>query len=245
MPVFTTVMERSTAGLPDGAENGHVAILDVDPDLRATVPESEVEVARRHLRAPAVSAEPGILDGELMEKGSLGALVVEGLLTRDLVVAQTSSRELLGAGDLIRPWDTEPEFGPVSETVSFTILEPTRFAVLDRRFLKLAGRWPALGDEIIHRVLRRSRWLALRLAIGNLRGIPDQIMLLLWHLSSNWGRITPEGTLLPLDLTHELIADLIGARRPSVTTAITELRETGRLERLGEGWLLTDQPPAG
>lgn len=238
-------MGRPTQVEGDAGEGGHVAILDVDPDLRATIPENEVEVARKHLRAPTVRAEPGTLDGELMKPGSLGALVLEGLLTRDLVIAGTSSRELLGAGDLIRPWDTEPDFGPVSETISFTILEPTRFAVLDRRFLKLAGRWPALGDEVIHRVLRRSRWLALRLAIGNLRGIPDQVMLLLWHLSSHWGRITPEGTVLPLDLTHELIADLIGARRPSVTTAITELRETDRLERLDEGWLLTDQPPAG
>lgn len=177
-----------------------------------------------------------------MERGSLGALVIEGLLTRDLEIVGTSSRELLGAGDLIRPWDTEPAIGPVSETIRFTILEPTRFAVLDRRFLKLAGRWPGLGDEIIHRVLRRSRWLALRLAIGNLRGIPEQVELLLWHLAGNWGRITPQGTLVPLELTHELIADLIGARRPSVTSAITQLRERGRLERREDGWLLLEQP---
>jgi CRP-like cAMP-binding protein len=62
-------------------------------------------------------------------------------------------------------------------------------------------------------------------------------------LAGNWGRVTPEGTVVPIGLTHELIAELIGARRPSVTTAISELRAAGRLERQEDGWLLVGPPP--
>jgi hypothetical protein len=170
-------------------------------------------------------------------------LVLEGLLTRDVEIAGTLSRELLGDGDVMRPWDDDSALDPVPARASWTIVESSKFAVLDRRFTVLAGRWPRLNTEVVHRVLRRSRWLAVRLAIGSLRGIPDQVTLLLWHLAGNWGRVTPEGTLIPFRLTHEVIAELIGARRPSVTSAISELRAAGDVKPTEDGWLLCGEPP--
>ena len=225
-------------------ERDQVAVLEVDADLRATVPPGEVEVASRHLVARRLSAEPGPWNSDdVADPDSLGLLVLEGLLTRDLEIAGSYSRELLGSGDVIRPWDDDSALSPVSAQASWTILEPTQFALLDARFMKVLGRWPKLGGEIIHRVLRRSRWLAVRLAIGNLRGVADRIMLLLWQMAGQWGRVTPEGTVIPFELTHELIAELIGARRPTVTTAISELRAAGQLDRQEDGWLLRGTPP--
>ena len=234
----------SEGGEEPGSLHGQdlVAVLEEDADLLATVPRGDVGVARKRLVARQFTLEPGPWDGDA-DTESLGLLVLEGLLTRDVCVAESCSRELLGAGDVIRPWDDESALGSFSAQASWTVIEPTRLAVLDARFTKLLGRWPALAGEIISRVLRRSRWLAIRLAIANTRGLADRIMLLFWHLAGNWGRVTSAGTLLPIDLTHELIADLIGARRPSVTTAITELREEGRLERDEEGWVLRGSGP--
>lgn len=171
-------------------------------------------------------------------------MLLDGLVTRDVDVAGGCSRELLGGGDILRPWDDDGAFTPVLPRVSWTILEPTRLVVLDGRFSQLAGRWPSLGAEIVHRMLRRSRWLAIRMAIGNLRSVADRVMLLLWHLAGNWGKVRPDGTLVPHGLTHETIAGLVGARRQSVTTAISKLRVQGRLERVDEGWLLRESPPA-
>jgi CRP-like cAMP-binding protein len=207
------------------------------------VPADEVGVAREHLVARETAIEPGPWHGRADPDG-LGLLVLDGLLTRDLKIADGHSRELLGTGDVIRPWDDEEAaIGPISARATWTIIEPTRLAVLDARFTKLLGRWPALGGEIVHRVLRRSRWLAVRLAIANSRGLSDRIMLLLWHLAGNWGRVTADGTVIPFTLTHELIADLVGARRPSVTSAISELREAGELERVDDCWVLRGSPP--
>jgi hypothetical protein len=224
----------------------YVAVLDADADLAAAVPDDHLEIARRRLVARTISADSGPWDptGEADNPSWLGLLVAEGLLTRDLEIAGIRSRELLGAGDVLRPWDDDSALSPIPTEVSWTILEPTRFAVLDRRFTVLLGHWPELENEIVHRVMRRSRWLAVRLAIGSLRGVPDQVMFLFWHLATNWGRVLPKGTLVPLELTHETIAELIGARRPSVTTAVTELRERGELERTEEGWLLRGGPPS-
>jgi CRP/FNR family cyclic AMP-dependent transcriptional regulator len=233
------------ATLGASEEQERVAVLDLDADLRATVPPEDLEVARTRLLASCVSAKAGPWNPSgIADADCLGILVLEGLLTRDVEIAGTVSRELLGEGDIIRPWDDDSALSPIPARASWTIVEPSRFAVLDRRFTLLGGRWPQMSTEVIHRVLRRSRWLAVRLAIGSVRGAPDRIMLLLWHLAGNWGRVTPEGTLIPFRLTHELIAELIGARRPSVTSAISELRTAGDVKLTEDGWLLCGEPPA-
>ncbi len=224
----------------------YVAVLDADPDLRATVPPDQLALARKLLLAHRVDADTGPWDdSELADPDWLGVLIIEGMLTRDVEIGGTCSRELLGRGDLIRPWDSELELAPVPARATWTILEPTTFAILDRRFALVGSRWPALIIEVVNRVMRRSRWMAVRLAIGSVQGVPERIMLLLWHLADIWGRVTPRGTLVPFSLTHELIANLIGARRPTVTSAISELRDGGRIERVEDGWLIREPPPGG
>lgn len=221
-----------------------VRVLDLDPVLLAAVPEEHQESARELLVAPSIQAATGPWSSdEISDRSGLGALVLEGLLTRNVEVAGERSREILGAGDIIRAWDDESGLDPVASTVTWTILEPTRLALLDRRWKLLAARWPELGDEVVHRVMRRSRWLATMLAIANLKGVESRVLLLLWHLAGSWGKVTAAGTLVPFALTHELIAELVGARRPSVTTAVTQLDRDGELERVDEGWLLCTAPP--
>ena len=222
-----------------------VSVIEADADLRAVIPSGEVELARRHLVAEVITAPAGSWEPEVAGSDAIGLLVLEGLLLRELEIGPARSLELLGVGDLLRPWDIEPDpdLSPLSSKVAWTILEPGRFALLDLRFAGLLGRWPGLMNEVMRRMMRRSRWLAVRLAISSLQSVADRVALLLWHLATSWGRVTPDGTIVPVSLTHELIAELIGARRPSVTTAIGELRDAGRVERLPEGWLLTAPPP--
>ena len=225
-------------------ERDYLRVLDADPALFAAIPAERREAVRQRLLAPTVFVEPGPWRGdELVDPDLLGLLVTEGLLTRNVQVAGTRSKEILGAGDILRPWDDDTALNPLPSEASWTVIEPTRFALLDARFRLVASHWPELGTEILHRVLRRSRWLAVVMAITNLRGVEDRVFLLLWHLAGNWGRVTASGTLVPFGLTHELIADLVGARRPSVSTAIAELEREGRIERVTDGWLLRADPP--
>ncbi len=222
-----------------------VKVLDWDPDLLVAVPEDERDAARARLVARATSVPRGAWAPETEhEPGAVGLLVLTGLVTRNVSIAGTDSREPLGAGDIIRPWDDTTALDPIPAETSWTVIEPLNVVLLDRRWRLLGARWPELGDEILHRVTRRSRWLSVLLAIATLRGVEGRLMLLLWHLAGNWGRVTPEGTLVPFRLTHELMADLIGARRPSVSTAIAQLERDGSIERVDEGWLLLTDPPA-
>ena len=221
-----------------------VKVLDLDASLLAAVPADKRGAARDALVATTVHVEVGPWDGEgLGEADALGLLALGGLLTRNVEIAGTHSREILGTGDIVRPWDEDSALDPVPSHTTWTVLEPTRLALLDRRWVLMAARWPELGDEILHRVMRGSRWLAVLLAIANLRGVESRVLLLLWHLAGNWGRVTPSGTLVPFGLTHEVIASLVGARRPSVTTALAAMERDGKLQRVEEGWLLHADPP--
>jgi hypothetical protein len=54
--------------------------------------------------------------------------------------------------------------------------------------------------------------------------------------------VSPQGVRLPLALPHRTLATLVGARRPSVTTALSGLSRDGLVERTEDGWLLHGDP---
>ena len=52
-----------------------------------------------------------------------------------------------------------------------------------------------------------------------------------------------EGIAVPLALSHRLIGELVGARRPTVSSALAELARDRQLVRRNDGtWLLTGEP---
>jgi CRP/FNR family cyclic AMP-dependent transcriptional regulator len=104
-------------------------------------------------------------------------------------------------------------------------------------------RWPPIIEHVTARATRRSRWLTMRLAVNQHARLDDRLTLTLWGLAERWGRVTPQGVVLPLRLTHGTLARLVGARRPSVTAALGELTSTGVLERTAGGWVLHGAPP--
>ncbi len=225
---------------------GAVAVIDVDPDLGEGLPPAEREAASRRLVAPAFDLPAGCWmpdeangwDSVPGYRHALGVLVVDGLLTRVITLEGRTTGELLGSGDVLRPWDGEDAPPNVTLTVSWSVHVPTRIAVLDRRFLAAAARWPTVLEEIAERAVRRSRALSLQLALGQVPRIEGRLLLLFWRLSERWGRVTPEGILVPLRLTHETLAALVAARRPSVTSALGRLAEGGLVERRDGGWLI-------
>src|SRR5262249_24589688 len=72
--------------------------------------------------------------------------------------------------------------------------------------------------------------------------VQDRLMGLMWLLAEFWGRVTPAGIRLPVSLSHEVLGGLVGARRPTVTLALSELAEGGSLIRHEDGWLILEPP---
>jgi CRP-like cAMP-binding protein len=117
--------------------------------------------------------------------------------------------------------------------------------LLDEAFTRMACQWPEVLAELMDRGLRRSRSLSVQLAICQARRADVRVMALFWHLADRWGRVTPDGVLVELDLTHSLLSRLTCLRRPTVSVTLKELRETGQLIALSRSsWLLQGARPS-
>jgi CRP/FNR family transcriptional regulator, cyclic AMP receptor protein len=223
-----------------------VRVLHEDPDLAHRLDEHEAQVAARQVVGLLEEIEPGGWRPAPVAQGKclFGGLVLDGLLVRELTVAGSVSAELLGEGDLVLPADADRSVPFVATRAAWTALEPTRIAWLDVPFAAATRRWPELAAGLLERSERRFSRLAVLQAISQLTRIDDRVVTLLWHLSERWGRVRPDGIVLPVRLTHKAIARLVGARRPSVTTAIGTLERKGLVERRDDGtWLLRGTPP--
>ncbi len=218
-------------------------ILELDADLAAGVHPDQRAIATRYATAPLLQLPAGPWVPETDGASAIGLLVLEGLLMRTVGLGPRMTTELLGEGDLLRPWDHDADGFPVEMSWEWTVLEPVRIAVLDRRFAAVVARWPALVDALVSRALRRSRALAFQLSVSQVKRVEDRLLLLMWQLAERWGTVSPEGVFMPVSLTHETLAMLVGARRPTVTTSLGRLARAGRIERQDGGWLLHGEPP--
>jgi CRP/FNR family cyclic AMP-dependent transcriptional regulator len=222
-----------------------IRLLDADPDLGEALALEDRAAVARILVVPAFALEVGAWDPAAQlgaARPAVGLLLLEGVLTRDIVFARRSTTELLGAGDVLRPWDDDVPFDPLPFRASWRVQLPARMAVLDARVAAAAGRWPALAGALAARQVRRARGLAFQRAIAQLPRVEDRVLVLLWALAERWGRVGPTGVRLRLDLPHRVLATLVGARRPSVTSGLTALARAGLVERAPGGWILHGDP---
>jgi DNA-binding transcriptional ArsR family regulator len=224
---------------------GVIAVLDEDPDLAMGIDERELPAARRRALAGVLEIEPPDWDTAdiraLSNPGWLGLLMIDGLLLRRVRVGRRSACELFGPGDLLRPWDTDGEYDPLPIEVDWLVLKPSRLAVLDTAFVLRVARWPAINSRIVSRVAQRARYLALTQAVTHLPRAYARLLILFWLLAERWGKVTPRGVYVTLPVTHEVLAMLIGAQRPTVTVALQRLTRAGYLVReRRDGWLMTN-----
>ena len=217
-----------------------VQILEADPGLAHALPEDSRDDAAIFALALTRWLEPGEWqpgpetgDGA----GQLGLLVLEGFLVRQVHVVDRPPVELLGPGDLLHPWEPD-HTEPFVAGARWDVLETTRLAVLDRRFAAVISRWPDLVAAVVARAIARSRSLLLNLAISQLVGVDIRLLVQLWHIAERWGYSTPDGCVVPVHLTHQLLASLISAQRPTVTSALAVLAEQGRLSRRPDGLIV-------
>jgi CRP/FNR family cyclic AMP-dependent transcriptional regulator len=222
-----------------------VTLLDEDPDLAVGVPAEEAELARARAVASVIALAPPRWDTAGLvaraEPGWLGLFVLDGLLIRRVEVGRRPACELFGPTDLIRPWDTDGAYDPLPITVDWLVLKCTRLAVLDTSFALRVARWPTITSRIVSRVAQRARYLTLTHAVTHLPRAYVRLLILFWLLAERWGKVGTEGVYVTLPLTHEVLAMLIGAHRPTVTIALQRLTRAGFLIReTSDRWLLTN-----
>jgi CRP/FNR family transcriptional regulator, cyclic AMP receptor protein len=198
----------------------------------------------RRLEARVAHATPGALDMTVLTEdpeGWIGLLILDGVLLVRLDAGRAHTGWLLGADDLLRPWEMD-DIALTRATV-WHALSPTRLALLDHEFGVRAGGVPLITRALVARTARTTNWLLAKSLVMASPLVEDRLLLAFALLGERWGTVNHDGVLLKLPLTHAVLATLCGVRRPSVTIALGALEADGVLARASEdAWLLRRHP---
>jgi hypothetical protein len=222
------------------------AILLEDPQLAEELDERRRLTAIRTCTAATVRVSKGPWSPRVHApriREGIGLLVLEGLLARRVGVDGRFGAELLGSGDLLRPWQQEDAETSLPHTGEWSVLRSARMAVLDRDFVARLARYPEVTAALFGRAIRRSRQLAISMAIVHQPRIDVRLHMFLWGLADRWGTVHPDGVHVDAPLTHAVLADMVAATRPTVTKSLGELAERGMVRWSGDSWVLAGPPP--
>jgi CRP/FNR family transcriptional regulator, cyclic AMP receptor protein len=225
-------------------ETRTIRLLDYDPALGASLRPERLAEARTTARATLVEVPAGPRTVEELLGGhdaAYGVLLLDGLANRTVVLDGVVSAQLIGPGDLVRAGDDGGE-ALIATATHWTVVEPLALALLDERFLLTVRRWPELVAALFERVAAQEERRDIHRAVSQLPRVEDRVHALLWMLAERWGRVTSDGVALRLPLTHELLGQLIGAKRPTVSLALKQLEARGKVRRRADGGWLLEQP---
>jgi CRP-like cAMP-binding protein len=195
----------------------------------------------RRIRARVVVLERGPWEPaplQVRAHSHFGFLVVEGAILRRVKLGERSAGELLGRGDLLQPWQRGSPYDSIVATAGWESLERTRLAVLDGGFAARVAPYPVVAAALVTCASERARMLAFQHVASHIPSLDSRLLALMWTFADRWGRVTPDGIAIQLRLTHAILAELAGASRPSVSTALGRLERADSLRRAPAGWLL-------
>ncbi len=224
------------------ALTSRIRLLEADPELGARLEGEELDRARKYAMLPALHLEQGSWDIQQLRdargvRGEVyGFVLTEGTITIDAVFADRRATRLLAPNELIllEGWDSDT----LPVRWGWTVLVPTTIAVLDERLEVIARQWPSLMTALVIRGAEQTRHALLQQAISQLPRVEDRLLALMWSLADNRGIVRQDGVFVPLTLTHQTLAQMIGARRPTVSLGLKALHARGVLTSTGDGWLI-------
>jgi CRP/FNR family cyclic AMP-dependent transcriptional regulator len=223
-----------------------VKILEHDAELGEGLDPERFREARAEAIAATLDVPRGTWQADESRQGmagGLGLLVLEGLMLRRVHLSGRYGSELLAHGDILRPWEGEGFVSSIPRSAHWSVLERSRIAILDLDFSCRICAYPEIFSQVVGRALRRSRHLAVQMAIVRHPKVETRLRMLLWHLADRWGTVRPDGVYVPVRLTHANLSELLAASRPTVSAAVAALQREGWTTRVRRGWLLQSSPP--
>jgi CRP/FNR family transcriptional regulator len=138
-----------------------------------------------------------------------------------------------GEGDLLpRPGDR----------ITLEALRPSRLIAVDVETRKALLGDPEAAEDLVNglaaAVVEREESLSQLAEVVH----RDRVLAKLVQLARKFGRVTPEGIRLEMPLTHQLLADAVGAARETVSLALRDLQRSGTVERRGRTYVLKLPP---
>lgn len=215
---------------------GPVRLLDADPDLATGLSPADGAAATHAVIVAGVRLSPGPWQPPHKLGATVGCLVLEGMLICDRKTFRMPDAQLFGPGDLFDVRVLCAVGG------GWQVLAPTRIALIDQRVMQAARRWPALLANIAARLFEGQDEQHRLAAIRSLPRVDQRLLALFSHLGQRWGTVTTDGIAIEMPATHELLGKIVGARRPTVTLALSSLRDQGLVRRADDRrWLVPAQ----
>jgi hypothetical protein len=223
------------------ATGNSISLLDAEPDLGRGIEAKDWELARRATRATLRRIERrdlALLAAASDSGNIIGLIVNDGMISREIALGEHVVFELLIPGDVLLLAAAGSDDLDVAGGVTLTPLNAAEVIVLSKPFSHAAARWPSLLANLHRRLEGQRRRLAIQSLAAHLPRAEDRLLLTLWMLAASCGRVTPDGTLLPLSLSHEALGRLAAARRPTITLALRNLEGAECVERRPDGHLI-------
>ena len=136
--------------------------------------------------------------------------------------------------DFLQPGDVLGNLSLVGDTplgVFAEAVEDVRvWAVPRAQLQQLVQRKPHIAMLLIQAMSERVEHLEAQVEDLVFLPVPARVASALLRLAAEHGRVSPRGTLIDLRLTHQDIANVVGATRETVTNILNALREAGLIE---------------
>lgn len=173
--------------------------------------------------------------------GTLALFVQAGSITREHVVSGRTVSDLLGPGDVISLSERliPPPLPRID--VRFTVLEEAHVVVLDDEAVRTLCRRPEFAADMIVLAADHASRLAAMRALSHLPRVEQRVLAFFSVMAERAGRVTPDGLVVPLALSHEELGRHVGAQRSTISLALKWLADEGLLVRTGRGsWLMPE-----
>lgn len=214
-------------------------------DLFAGLDEGALRRAVGELDAVVVPAGE---EFDIAASGAVCGVVGGGRLALAFIAEEERERTIgmLEEGDVIvRPTDDWAAVGP---RVRCFAIEEALMHLVDRARLEAWMHDPALAANLVRVLSAQIADRELAVAIALEPRVERRLLLKLRQLAERWGRVTPDGIRLDLRLTHQELANMVGAVRESVTIALGRLASAGEIEVRNRTLLIRapveEEPPA-
>lgn len=176
----------------------------------------------------SVSMEPGD-ELDIADTSASCCVVTAGRLALFFEAEEDRPRtvSLVEEGDvLVRPTDAAAALGP---HLRCRAVEPSSVLLVPRDRLEEWMTHGNLAGNLVRILSAQVGDRELAVAIALEPRVERRLLLKIRQLADRWGRVTPRGVRLDLRLTHQELADMVGAVRESVTVGLRSLAKQGVL----------------
>lgn len=220
---------RAFSGLREERDNVPVAYVTATGLFEGVSEEEGRKIARvcfdrAHTKGATIFSEGDLSDSLYVVKQGLVKLTS---------ISERGTETIL---DLLKPGEIFGELLLTEKVRAFTataIEDTVVTSVPQERFLELLLLIPTVGRNFIGILSRQLVRVKKGIAHSSHSWSYHRLARILLYLGEKYGEETPAGILIRLRLTHEDLANLIGATRETVTTQLNKFERMGLLSRKG------------